>query len=451
MAEGGFPKGFLWGAATAAYQIEGAAQEDGKGESIWDRFCHVPGAVYKGETGAIACDHYHRWREDIENMRDLGLGAYRFSISWPRVFPQGSGKKNRKGLDFYETLVDALLNARVEPAVTLYHWDLPQALQDRGGWTQRDTSLWFAEYAASVFARLGDRVKTWFTINEPQVAAFAGHADGVHAPGLKDFGAAVQAAHGMLVGHALAVQAYRQVSPAHSRIGIVIDLHSVYPLTDGMSDIEAVRVAQGRHERWFLDPVLRGAYPADMLALYSKHKVAPRVDPADFKLLQENPPDLLGVNYYFPHRVFASDAGGFLGFECAPASNCEKTEMGWEIYPQGLFDTLVQVKNNYGNPVMMITENGAAFADREIHRGQVQDDDRIDYIDAHLREARRAIVAGVKLEGYFLWSLLDNFEWAFGCSKRFGITYVDFATQARTWKKSAGWYQRVIASNGGAL
>jgi beta-glucosidase len=451
MAGSAFPKGFLWGAATAAFQIEGAAHEDGKGESIWDRFCRVPGAVHGGEMGAVACDHYHRWPADMENMRDLGLRAYRFSLSWPRVFPQGSGKKNRKGLDFYETLVDALLKENIEPVVTLYHWDLPQALQDRGGWTSPDTSKWFAEYAAAAFNRLGDRVRTWFTINEPQVHAFQGHEVGVHAPGLRDFAAAVQAAHGMLVGHALAVQAYRQVSPAHSRIGIVIDLHTCHPLTDGMSDVEAASVAHGRHEKWFLDPVFRGEYPADMMALYARHNAAPRVDPSDMKLLKENPGDLVGVNYYFPHRVYASDAGGFLGFEIAPARDCQTTDMGWEIYPRGMYEALVHLKHTYDNPALMVTENGAAFPDRVVHDGQVQDDDRIEYIAAHLRELRRAIQDGVKVEGYFLWSLLDNFEWAFGCSKRFGITHVDFATQGRAWKKSAGWYQRTIATNGSEL
>ena len=451
MSAESFPQGFLWGAATAAYQIEGAAREDGKGESIWDRFCRVPGAVHDGETGDVACDHYHRWRDDIENMRDLGLTAYRFSVSWPRIFPQGSGKQNRKGMDFYECLVEALLEAGIEPVVTLYHWDLPQKLQDRGGWTHRDTSSWFAEYAACLFNRLGDRVKTWCTLNEPQVAAFMGHAEGVHAPGLKDFGAAVQAAHGMLLAHALAVQAYRQVSPLCHRIGLVLDLYPIYPLTDGISDTEAVRVADGRHNRWFLAPVFTGAYPEDMLALYVKNQVAPRVEPADFELLKNNPSDFLGVNYYFPRRVFASDAGGLLGYECAPAVNCETTDMGWEVYPRGLHDILMKVKRECGDPELMITENGAAFADQKVQNGQVQDDERIDFVAAHLREARRAIQDGVKLKGYFLWSLLDNFEWAFGSSKRFGITHVDFHTQARTWKKSAGWYQRVIASGGAAL
>src|SRR5208283_1176606 len=259
MPSRGFPKGFLWGAATSAYQIEGAAREGGKGESIWDRFCREPGVIQNGDTGDIACDHYNRWRDDVENMRDLGLGAYRFSISWPRVFPMGNGRHSPKGLDFYETLVDALLEAHIEPAATLYHWDLPQSLQDRGGWTNRDTAGWFSDYAASVFMRLGDRVRIWMTLNEPQVSSFAGHEAGIHAPGLKDFGKAVQASHILLHAHSIAVQAYRQLSPGKHRIGIALDVHTVYPYTDGMSDIEAARMADARTNRWFLDPVLKGA------------------------------------------------------------------------------------------------------------------------------------------------------------------------------------------------
>ncbi|MGD0726041.1 MAG: GH1 family beta-glucosidase [Spirochaetia bacterium] len=451
MPASGFPKGFLWGAATSAYQIEGAARENGKGESIWDRFCQVPGAIHTGETGDLACDHYHRWRDDIENMRDLGLGAYRFSIAWPRVFPMGNGRHNSKGLDFYETLVDALLEAHIEPAATLYHWDLPQSLQDRGGWTNRDTASWFADYAASVFIRLGDRVKIWMTLNEPQVASFAGHAAGIHAPGLKDFGAAVQASHILLHAHSLGVQAYRQLSPGKHRIGIALDVHPVYPFTDGVSDIEAARLADAKTNQWFLDPVLKGAYPDDLMSLYTRNKVAPHTEPADFELLKTNPVDFIGLNYYFPVRAYASDAGGFLGFQHALKKECERTEMSWEVFPEGLYDILVQVKNEYDDPVMFITENGAAFSDHLVVDGQVQDDDRIDYISTHLSEARRAIQHGVRLEGYFLWSLMDNFEWAHGFSKRFGITHVDFHTQARTWKKSANWYQKVIASNGATL
>ena len=451
MATNEFPKGFLWGAATAAYQVEGAVHEDGRGETIWDRFCRVPGAIGSGETGDVACDHYHRWRDDVENMRDLGLSAYRFSTAWARVFPQGRGRLNRPGLDFYEALVDGLLAAGIQPALTLYHWDLPQALQDAGGWTNRDTASWFAEYATCMYTHLGDRVKLWMTLNEPWVASFAGHAHGVHAPGLRDFGTAVQAGHVLLHAHALAVGAFRELGARDARIGIVIDLHHVHPWSDGVSDREAARRCDGHVNRWFLDPVFKGTYPKDMLDLYAAHHVAPRVHPGDAEALASHPVDFLGVNYYFPNRVYASDAGGLLGYEVGHLKDAQRTAMGWEVHPDSLCDLLLRLKADYGDPAIFVTENGAAFEDRRVEKGQVQDDDRIGYLDGHLRAMRRAIGHGVKLQGYFLWSLLDNFEWAFGTSRRFGITHVDFATQARTWKKSAGWYRHVIATNGGAL
>ncbi len=454
MSDRGFPKGFLWGAATAAYQIEGAAREDGKGESIWDRFSHTPGAICDGETGDVACDHYHRWRDDLENMRDLGLGAYRFSVSWPRVLPAGSGKVNARGLAFYENLIDALLKDRIEPTVTLYHWDLPQALQDKGGWTNHDTASRFADYAEQLFLRLGDRVKTWITLNEPQVSAFAGYGDGVHAPGIRDLGQAIQASHVLMVANALAVQAFREESPsgpAAHRIGITLDLHPVYPWSDGMSDVEAAQVADGRVNRWFLDPVFRGEYPKDVLALFEAAKVAPRIDAKDPALLSSNPVDFLGVNYYFPMRALASDADPVLHYECAAHKDREKTEMGWEVHPEGLYDLLMRLRQDYGNPPIVITENGAAYPDLEVVNGQVQDDDRISYVSGHLEQALHAIRDGVKLEGYFLWTLLDNFEWSFGYSRKFGITSFDRATLGRAWKKSASWYQKVIATNGAEL
>ena len=451
MSSNGFPKGFLWGAATAAYQVEGAAREDGRGETIWDRFCRVPGAIHGGDTGDVACDHYHRWRSDVENMRDLGLSAYRFSTAWARVFPQGRGKLNRKGLDFYESLVDGLLVAGIRPAVTLYHWDLPQALQDIGGWTNRDTASWFAEYADCMYTHLGDRVKTWVTLNEPWVSAFAGHAQGVHAPGTRDFSTAVQAAHVLLHAHALAVGAFRELGGRDGRIGITLDLHRVYPWSDGQSDREAAVRCDGHVNRWFLDPVFTGTYPRDMLELYAKHQAAPREHEGDAEALAAHPVDFLGVNYYFPHRVYASDAGGLLGYEHGRLERCPRTEMDWEVNPDSMCELLLRLKADYGDPAMFITENGAAYRDQRVEKGQVQDDDRIEYLDGHLGACRRAIEGGVKLQGYFLWSLLDNFEWGFGYSRRFGITHVDFATQERTWKKSAGWYQRVIATNGGSL
>lgn len=451
MSETAFPEGFLWGAATAAYQIEGAAREDGKGESIWDRFCRVPGAIRNGDTGDVACDHYHRWRTDVENMRDLGLKAYRFSVSWARIFPLGRGKPNRRGLDFYQTLIDALLEHHIEPALTLYHWDLPQALQDRGGWLARDTASWFTEYAAFLFSALGDRVRTWITINEPWVAGFIGYAEGIHAPGLRGLAKGVEASHVLLMAHARAVEAYRQVSSAKGRIGIALDLHPVYPLTDGISDQEAARVADGNKNRWFLDPVFTGEYPADMRELYAQSGIAPRVEPGDGEVLRSNPPDFLGVNYYFPQRAAASQKHPVLGFENRVPRDCKTTEMGWEVFPPGLYDLLMRLKADYGDPGMMITENGVACRDEKREGDQIADDDRIEYIGAHLAEARRAIADGAKVQGYFAWSLMDNFEWAEGYSKRFGLTHVDYKTQARTWKKSACWYRGVIETNGAAL
>jgi beta-glucosidase len=448
MSKPEFPQGFLWGAATAAYQIEGAVKEDGRGESIWDRFCTVPGAIHGGDTGDVACDHYHRWKDDVENIKDLGLSWYRFSTAWPRIYPEGRGKVNRRGLDFYEALVDGLLAAGIEPALTLYHWDLPQTLQDAGGWANRDTASWFADYAECLFTHLGDRVKTWMTVNEPQCAAFVGHLDGRHAPGIKDFGTAIQASHVLLRAHALAVNACRQNCPSGTRIGIALDLHTMYPHSDGVSDEEAVKRADGRVNRWFLDPVVRGRYPQDIMEIYARNKLAPRMEPDDEATFSANPVDFIGVNYYFPQRVYASDAGGVLGFEYAQPKDFPRTEMGWEVYPRGLYDLLIRIKNEYGDPELAITENGAAYKDNTWDKGQVQDDDRIEYLDGHMREMLHAIQDGVKLRGYFLWSLMDNFEWGFGYSKRFGITHVDYATQARTWKKSASWYQAVIASNG---
>jgi beta-glucosidase len=452
MAGSVFPEGFLWGAATSSYQVEGAVHEDGRGESIWDRFCRTPGKILTGETGDTACDHYHRWRDDVENMRSLGLTAYRFSIAWPRVTPEGRGKVNPAGLDFYAGLIDALLTAGIKPVPTLYHWDLPQALQDKGGWGNRDTARFFSDYAAAVFRGLGDRVDTWITLNEPWVIAFLGHALGIHAPGATDFGLAVQAAHTALVAHALAMQVYPQESAVKGRIGITLDLHSVYPTTDSEEDHAAARVADGYQNRWFLDPVFRGAYPEDMLALYRAKGKAPRIESGDMELLKARAPDFLGVNYYSPMRVFRTDLHHpILGYQEAVPAGCQRTEMGWEVYPDGLFDVLSRVSAQYGAPVMYVTENGMACRDEHVAGGQVQDEDRIDYIRTHLLACSRAIRSGVKLAGYFVWSLLDNFEWNYGFSRRFGITRLDTRTQGRTWKKSAGWYQKAIATRGASL
>lgn len=438
-----FPEGFLWGTATASYQIEGAVCEDGRGESIWDRFCHTPGRIAGGDTGDAAADHYHRWQEDLRIMKELGLGAYRFSVAWPRVIPDGTGAVNPAGLDFYERLVDALLAAGIEPFVTLYHWDLPQALQEKGGWPNRDSAAWFADYAAVVSGRLGDRVHHWITHNEPFVAAFEGYGSGNHAPGICDPRAAVQAAHHLLLSHGLAVPVLRQNGDERTQVGITLNLTWVDPASDRPADVEAARRLDGSINRLFLDPLFKGAYPADLLA--HARDLAPRVEPDD--LLQISTPiDFLGVNYYTRSIVADDPTGGPLAARQIVPAYAELTEMGWEVYPEGLYKLLRRVHDDYRPPAIYITENGCALADRPVD-GRVHDERRIAYLREHFMQARRAIDEGVPLRGYFVWSLLDNFEWAFGYSKRFGLVYVDYATQARILKDSARWFRQVATAN----
>lgn len=442
-----FPRNFVWGAATAAYQIEGAAAEDGKGESIWDRFCRIPGTVRGGETGETACDHYRRYREDVELMRQVGLTGYRFSIAWSRVLPSGKGKPNPAGIAFYDRLIDALLAAGIEPSATLYHWDLPAALQDSGGWTERDTIHRFSDYASLMFERFGDRVPRWYTHNEPWVAAFAGHYAGRHAPGLHDLGTAVRVSHVLLLSHAEAVEAYRG-SDRTGEIGIVLNLYPTEPATDSGSDRDAGIFVDQYHNRWFLDPLYRGAYPAEAAERFAAHGITPDVREDDLEYIARHGTDFLGVNYYFRKIVKASRTPAVLEFEEVVPDGARTTEMGWEVHAPGLYDLLTRLSAEYGNPRIFVTENGAAFPDRKITDGVVEDDDRIEYLDRHIREAARAIASGVRLSGYYVWSLLDNFEWAHGYAKRFGIFRVEYGTQERLWKKSARWYRSVIQSNG---
>ena len=444
MAAYPFPEGFVWGTATASYQIEGATTEDGRGESIWDRFSHTPGKVANGDTGDVADDHYHRWPEDIQLMQSLGLQAYRFSIAWPRVIPDGIGAVNEAGLDFYDRLTDGLLAAGIEPYVTLYHWDLPQALQDKGGWPNRDAVGWFTDYVAVVSSRLGDRVHRWITHNEPWVVAFLGYATGEHAPGLQDPAAALQAAHHLLLSHGQAVSILRQNGDSATQVGITLNLSWVDPASEHPADREAAQRYDGCCTRLFLDPLFRGAYPADMLAYYSH--LAPRVE-ADDLLRISTPIDFLGVNYYTRAVVADDPNGGLLRTRAILPPYSQYTEMGWEVYPEGLYKLLRRLHQEYHPPALYITENGCAFADR-VESGQVHDPARISYLREHLIQAHRAIQEGVPLRGYFVWSLLDNFEWAHGYTKRFGIVYVDYATQARIPKDSALWYKQVIAANG---
>ncbi|WP_030543361.1 GH1 family beta-glucosidase [Streptomyces albus] len=457
-----FPPGFLWGTATAAYQIEGAADLDGRTPSIWDTFSRTPGKVRNGDTGDVATDHYHRWREDVATMADLGVGAYRFSISWPRVQPTGRGPALQKGLDFYRRLTDELLEKGIQPVATLYHWDLPQDLEDAGGWPQRETSHRFADYAALAAEALGDRVRTWTTLNEPWCSAFLGYGSGVHAPGRTDQVAALRAAHHLNLGHGLAVQALRAGTPAGTKVSVTLNLHHVRPLTDSAEDADAVRRIDGVANRVFTGPMLHGAYPADTLADTAHLTDWSFVRDGDTAAIRQ-PLDFLGVNYYTPTLVSAADGSGAhrsdghgaspyspwpggdrVAFHLPPG---DTTAMGWAVDPSGLYDLLLRVREDAPGLPLMITENGAAFDDYAGPDGEVRDPGRIGYLHGHLDAVHRAIEAGVDVRGYFLWSLLDNFEWGYGYSKRFGAVYVDYPTGTRTPKSSARWYAGVARSN----
>jgi beta-glucosidase len=441
-----YPPGFKFGAATAAYQIEGAWNEDGRGESIWDRFCRTPGAIAGGETGDVACDHYHRWRADLDLIAAMRIESYRFSISWPRVQPDGRGALNRKGVRFYRRLVEGLLERGIEPAPTLYHWDLPQALQDGGGWAARDTVERFAEYARLMAEELGDVVAQWITHNEPWVMAFLGHAEGRKAPGLRDWPTALRVSHHLLVSHGLAVQALRAGTPAGTPVGITLNLHPQRPVSDSEEDLAAARIADGYANRWFLDPVLRGSYPEDMLELYGRHFGPPdSIEPGDLELISQ-PIDFLGVNYYFPHRVSADPAAAPLGVHHADPVG-PLTTMGWEQDPSGLHEILVRVRRDYGDVPIAITENGAAFDDGDVVDGYVDDPARVEYLQGHLAALAQAIADGVDVRRYYVWSLLDNFEWEHGYEQRFGIVHVDYETQRRVPKRSGLWYRDHIKAS----
>lgn len=437
---GRFPDGFVWGTATASFQIEGGIEE--RGWCIWDDFCRWPGKVVDGDTGDIADDHYHRYRDDVALMKDLGVNAYRFSISWPRILPEGIGQVNAKGVDFYNRLVDALLQANIEPYATLYHWDLPSALQRRGGWTVRDSVNWFADYVEVIAKALGDRVHNWITHNEPWVVAFVGHFQGRHAPGWEDLMQALQVAHHTLVSHGLAVPILREAGDARTRVGITLNFSPAYPASDAPEDVAAAMRHDGYCNRWFMDPLYKGSYPADMWDLWGYR--VPRVAPGDLDIIRR-PIDFLGVNYY-SRGVVRHAPGKFLDYETVHPEG-EYTAMGWEVYPQGLTDLLVRLAEDYDVGAMYITENGCAYPDVVTADGQVHDPKRIAYLQSHLAAASRAIEQGVPLKGYFLWSLMDNFEWALGYSRRFGIVYVDYETQKRILKDSAKYYASVISAN----
>lgn len=435
-----FPVGFVWGAATASFQIEGGTAE--RGQCIWDDFCRWPGKVHNGDTGDVADDHYHRYQEDVALMAALGLQAYRFSISWPRVLPEGHGRINALGLDFYDRLVDELLKAEITPFVTLYHWDLPSALQRVGGWASRDSAYRFADYASVVADRLGDRVRHWITHNEPWVVAFAGNHSGRHAPGWEDLSLALQVAHHVLVSHGLSVPILRERGNEATQVGITLNFSPAYPATESAADVAAAKRHDGYFNRWFMDPVFKGYYPEDSWELYGYR--VPRVAPGDLEIISR-PIDFLGVNYY-SRAVIQEARGEFLDYATVHPAG-EYTAMDWEVYPQGLVDLLVRLARDYGVPPMYITENGCAYEDTLTPDGRVHDGKRVAYLKAHFAAAHKAIEEGVPLIGYFPWSLLDNFEWAHGYSRRFGIVYVDYDSQQRIRKDSADYYASVVARN----
>ena len=442
-----FPTDFLWGAATSSYQIEGAVGADGRGESIWDRFSHTDGRTENGETGDVACDHYQRWAADVDLMADLGLRAYRFSIAWSRIVPEGRGRVETRGLDFYRRLVDRLRERRIVPVATLYHWDLPQALQERGGWANRETAEAFAEYADTIFESLGADVPIWITHNEPWVAATIGYLEGIHAPGIRDLQQMLDASHHLLLSHGLALERYRSRGLA-GQIGITLDLHPTSPATGSDADVLAARGAEEFTNGWYLDPLLRGSQPEHLGRIFRDAGTDPTaaVRDGDRETIAA-PIDFLGVNYYSRHVVAAShDRFGWALQPGDPA--LPVNQLGWEIYPEGLYDLLTALTRDFGPLPLYVTENGCAVDDRIGPDGVVADPQRIEFLRGHFAAAERAIADGVDLRGYFVWSLMDNFEWSHGYRPRFGLVYVDYPTQRRIPKTSAAWFRSVIELNG---
>ena len=452
-----FPEGFAWGTSTASYQIEGAVTEDGRQPSIWDTFSHRPGTILNGDTGDRAADHYHRYAEDAATLGWLGVNFYRFSLAWPRLQPSGRGPLNRRGADFYHRLLDELAKAGVQPWVTIYHWDLPQVLEDQGGWPARDTALRFADFAAVAHEEFGDRVQWWTTFNEPFCVAFNGYAEGNHAPGRTEPGAALAAGHHLLLGHGLAVERMRAARP-DSKLGITLNLAPMRPATDSAADAAVARKLDARKNRFFLDPIFTGRYPASLLDEVAGLGFAGHVRDGDLEHIAARL-DFLGVNFYRPFYARARTAAETeaaagipsLWVACPEAELVDPdgptTQMGWTIQPEGLHDLLTWLSRGYTLPPLYLTENGMAVDDRPDGDGTVPDPQRIGYLDGHLRAVHRAIGEGVDLRGYFVWSLLDNFEWAFGLEPRFGLVYVDYPTGERIPKASAHWYRQVIRDN----
>ncbi|MEO8192334.1 MAG: GH1 family beta-glucosidase [Gemmatimonadales bacterium] len=444
-----FPADFLWGAATAAYQIEGSPLADGAGPSIWHRFSHTPGLTTNGDTGDVACDHYNRYESDVELMRELGLKAYRLSVAWGRVFPEGRGKVNSRGLDFYSRLIDRLLENEIIPNVTLYHWDLPAALDDKGGWLNRDIAEWFGDYASAVFDKLADRVPMWATINEPFVITDGGYMNGNLAPGHRNVYEVPIVTHNLLRAHARGVQAFRARGAGDSKIGLVVSLEAKYPASDSAEDEAATVRMDAYTNRQYLDPAFLGTYPEELEEIFTDAWVD---WPAEDMRLIRQPIDFLGVNYYSRSVTRHDVRRPPINASAVPQKGKLHTEMGWEVFPEGLTRLLTWIKARYGDVPVYITENGSAFTDPPTPiRGRVEDPLRVEYLRSHLQAARDAMQQGVQLRGYFTWSLLDNYEWSHGYTKRFGIVHVDYDTQERTIKDSGRFYSRIIRSNGAAI
>jgi beta-glucosidase len=438
-----FPDGFLWGASTAAYQIEGAVAEDGRGPSIWDTFSHLPGTILGGDNGDIACDHYHRWRQDVMLMSGLGIGAYRLSTAWPRILPEGRGRPNEKGLEFYDRLIDAIMAADIEPWICLYHWDLPQALEDRGGWQNRDVASWFADYAHLTVRRLGDRVKRWATFNEPNAASVKGYCEGDHAPGIRGRGSALRAIHVMNLAHGLGVEAMRSERP-DLLVGNIYNFHPREPDSEREQDEAAALILDALWNRSFPDPQIRGHYPEPLAA-----EMETLIEPGDLEIIRQKP-DYFAINHYTRTRVRHDPGHPFEVGVVPPPSGTQVTEMGWEIVPDAFRSVLIEVKERYsGDLPVYILENGAAFPDRVEADERIRDEPRIAYLRDYLGAVLEAIEAGVPVRGYFVWSLLDNFEWALGYCRRFGLVHVDYATQVRRPKDSFHFYAEL--AQGAAL
>ena len=429
---------FVWGVATSSFQIEGAAHEDGRGPTIWDTFCRVPGKVANGDTGEIACDHYHRYNEDLDLMKWMGVDAYRFSVAWSRVIPNGVGPINQAGLDFYDRLIDGALERGIQPWITMYHWDLPQALQDRGGWNNREVVKWFEEYANVLTNEFGDRVKHWMTLNEPLCSAWIGHLYGDMAPGITDLQTALNASHHLLMSHGIASQVTR-TNVKDSKVGIVINVTPAVPATDSDDDRRASKLADGFDNRWFLNPVFGQPYPADVIEVLGK---SPQIETGDMSLINQ-PMDFLGVNFYFRQTIASNPQGSPLPIKNIRRENVKRTAMDWEVHAPAFEEILTRIHRDYKPKEIYITENGSAWDD-EITSGEINDEERISYIQSHLDAMFAAQKQGAPIRGYFAWSFMDNFEWAYGYDKRFGLVYVDYKTQKRTPKKSALYYRELL-------